>query len=184
MKKIVLLGDSIRQIGYGTVLPEMLKDEFEVWQPGDNCRFAQYLLRGLFDWEKDMRGAEIVHFNAGHWDLCDLFGDGSFTPVEDYVNTVVRIAKILQSRHKTVLFATTCPVRPENRYNKNETIDAFNAAVVPALQRMGVLINDLHAAVAADIGRYIRADDNIHLTEEGIRLCANQTASVIREAAK
>ena len=29
MKKVILLGDSIRQIGYGTVLPEMLKNEFE-----------------------------------------------------------------------------------------------------------------------------------------------------------
>ena len=30
MKKVVLLGDSIRQIGYGTILPEILKDEFGI----------------------------------------------------------------------------------------------------------------------------------------------------------
>ena len=42
MKKIVLLGDSIRQIGYGTKVPEMLGTDFSVWQPSDNCRFAEY----------------------------------------------------------------------------------------------------------------------------------------------
>ena len=183
MKKAVLLGDSIRQIGYGTLVPALLCDEFEVWQPDDNCRFAQYLLRGLFDWRARMEGADVVHFNVGHWDLCDLFGDGPFTPIDEYAGTVFRIARILLSRCPNVIFATTCPVRPENRYNRNETIDAFNAAVVPTLTRMGVIINDLHAA-ASDVERCIRADDCIHLTEEGIRLCAKQTAAVIRAAVK
>ena len=179
MKKVVLLGDSIRLLGYGTVLPEMLKDEFEVWQPTENCRFAQYLLRGLFDWRTQMKGAEIVHFNAGHWDLYEPFGDGTFTPLEDYVKTVVRIARILQSRHKTVIFATTCPTRSES----NELVIAYNAAVVLELQKMGVIINDLYTA-ASDTERCIRADDLIHLTEEGSRICAEQTAYVIRKSVK
>ena len=184
MKKVILLGDSIRQIGYGTVLPELLKDEFEVWQPNDNCRFAQYTLRGLFDWRGQMEGAEIVHFNVGHWDLCDIFGDGTFTPIEDYVKTTVRIAKLLLQKHKTVIFATTCPVREGRSYNSNDTIREFNAAVVPELEKMGVLINDMHTAVSADVNRYIREDDKIHLTEDGIRLCAELTAEAIRKAAE
>ena len=31
MKKLVLLGDSIRLIGYGTRLAEIMSDEYEVW---------------------------------------------------------------------------------------------------------------------------------------------------------
>lgn len=184
MKKVVLLGDSIRQIGYGTAVPELLKDEFEVWQPSDNCRFAQYTLRGLYEWRAQMEGAEIVHFNVGHWDLCDIFGDGPFTPIEDYVKTTVRIAKLLLQKHKTVIFATTCPVREGRSYNSNDTIREFNAAVVPELEKMGVLINDMHTAVSADVNRYIREDDKIHLTEDGIRLCAELTADAIRRAAE
>ena len=42
MKRVVLLGDSIRLIGYGTKVPELLGDGYEVWQPEDNGRFAQY----------------------------------------------------------------------------------------------------------------------------------------------
>ena len=30
MKKVTLLGDSIRQIGYGTKVPELLGEEYEV----------------------------------------------------------------------------------------------------------------------------------------------------------
>ena len=42
MKKVTLLGDSIRYIGYGLKVPELLKDEFEVYQPNENCRFALF----------------------------------------------------------------------------------------------------------------------------------------------
>ena len=41
MKKVVLLGDSIREIGYGTKVPELLKDEFTVWQPEENWRLKK-----------------------------------------------------------------------------------------------------------------------------------------------
>ena len=66
-----------------------------------------------------------------------------------------------------------------------EEICRYNALVVPELQKLGVVINDLHAAVAADIPAYIREDDLIHLTDAGIELCAAQVLDVIRaEAAK
>ena len=40
MKKVVLLGDSIRLIGYGKKVPEMLGDNYTVFQSEDNCRFV------------------------------------------------------------------------------------------------------------------------------------------------
>ena len=38
--KVTLLGDSIRLIGYGKEVEKLLGDEFEVFQPEDNCRFS------------------------------------------------------------------------------------------------------------------------------------------------
>ena len=55
MKKVVLLGDSIRLIGYGPKVPEMLGDEYTVFQSEDNCRFVKYTLRCLFDWREDIK---------------------------------------------------------------------------------------------------------------------------------
>ena len=69
MIKVTLLGDSIRMIGYGLEVPSLLGENFEVYQPNDNCRFAKYTLRGLFDWESDMMGSKIVHWNNGLWDI-------------------------------------------------------------------------------------------------------------------
>lgn len=62
MKKLTLLGDSIRLLGYGTKVPELLKKEFTVYQPKDNCRFAKYTLSGvLLEWTKDIENSDIIH---------------------------------------------------------------------------------------------------------------------------
>ena len=183
MKKVTLLGDSIRQLGYGKSVEEALQNDFEVFQPDDNCRFSTYTLRGLFDWAGAMEGTDIVHWNNGLWDVCELFGDGTFLPIDEYVSTMVRIAKILKSRYPVVIFATSTPVRNENKYNQNKLIEAFNAAVVPELEALGVIINDLYTPIAADINKYI-CDDLIHLSPEGVELAAKQVEAVIRKCAE
>ena len=183
MKKVVLIGDSIRLIGYGTPVAERLFEEFTVWQPDDNCRFASYTLRGMWDWQENMRGADIIHWNNGLWDVCELFGDGEFTPIDEYVSTMLRIAKILKERAQTVIFATITPVRKENPHNKNETIERYNMALVPELLKLGVVINDLYTPLSEDLYKYI-CDDNIHLSDDGIRLAADMVESVIREEAR
>ncbi len=182
--KVTLLGDSIRLIGYGTKVPELLGGDFEVFQPQDNCRFAKYTLRGIFDWQEQMDGSRIVHWNNGLWDVCNLFGDGTFSAKQEYVDTMLRIADILQKRYDKVIFATTTPVRKEHPYNDNADIAAFNEAIVPKLASRGIRINDLHATVAQDIEKYILETDLIHLTEAGIDACAAQAAQAIQEEAK
>lgn len=181
--KVTLLGDSIRMIGYGKRTAELLSPEFTVWQPEENCRFAQYTLRGLWDWAEGMKDSDIIHWNNGLWDVCNLFGDGSFTPLEEYVSLMKRLARLLQQRAKVVIFATTTPVRAENPHNKNSIIDEYNARIVPELQAMGVVINDLNAILRDDIEGSIRADDLIHLTDEAGEKCAQQVAAIIRREA-
>ncbi len=183
MTKVTLLGDSIRLIGYGTKVPSLLGEEFEVYQPEDNCRFAKYLLRGLFNWRNEMDGTRIVHFNSGLWDICDIFGDGTFTSEAEYTETMLRVADIMLKRYDKLIFATTTPVSALNVYNKNEDIERFNELIVPLYREKGIIINDLYSTVAADIDRFI-CDDTIHLSEEGIEICAKQTADIIRETAR
>ena len=179
--KVTLLGDSIR-MQYGPRVKELLGDSFDVWAPQENCRFAQYTLRGLFDWAENMDGSEIIHWNNGHWDLCRLFGDGTFSDEEDYIKNMLRIIDILQKRHRAVIFATTTPVRITNIYNSNADVDQFNRRIVPLLQERGVIINDLNSLLRADIEKYI-CEDTIHLTEAGIALCAEHVATYIQEVA-
>lgn len=184
MIKVTLLGDSIRLMGYGTKVPEMLGEDYEVFQSEDNCRFAQYTLRCLFDWADAIEGSDIIHWNNGLWDVCDLFGEGTFTPIDEYVKLMCRIADILLSRAKKVIFATTTPVTEDNPHNSNEDIIAFNKALVPLLEAKGVIINDLHGLVYPNIDTYIRKDDKIHLTDVGIDVCAEQVTAIICDVAK
>lgn len=180
MKKIALLGDSIRQIGYGTKVSELLGDEYNVVQPSDNCRFSKYTLRGVsLEWKSIIENCDVIHWNNGLWDFNDL-GDGVFTTPEEYVETMVRIAKILKANAKTVIFATTTPVRPENPHHDNERIRQYNSLIVPVLEDMGIIINDLNATVSKDIDAYILKEDLIHLTEKGIDVCAKQVADIIK----
>jgi hypothetical protein len=184
MIKVSLIGDSIRQSGYGKVVPQLLGEDFEVFQPSDNCRFAKYTLRGLFDWEKDMRGSRIVHWNNGLWDVCDILGDNMlFTSDEEYISNMLRIADVLLERYDKVIFATTTPVSLKNIYNKNENIKRFNDILVPKLIEKGIIINDLYSTVAADIDRFI-CDDTIHLSADGIDVCSKQVADIILKTAK
>ena len=182
MKKVVLLGDSIRLMGYGDRVPALLGEGFSVWQPASNGMFVQNVLRQLFDNADRIKEADIVHFNSGEWDICELFGDGPFTPLDFYLSQLGRIADLLRGQGKAVVFATTTPVRPENVHNHNGVIERYNAAAVPLLRDKGVLINDLYALLCPDLYGNI-CDDLIHLTDRGAALCAESTAEAVRRAA-
>ena len=180
MKKVVLLGDSIRLIGYGPLMQDYLGDEYTVWQPEDNCRWAQYTLRMLFDYASAFKNCDVIHWNNGMWDVSDIFPDDHFTPIDQYVDNIVRLAKLLKQRAKTVIFATTTPVHPDYPHNKNSVIEEYNAAVVPKLQELGILINDLYPTIAANHDEYI-CEDKIHLSPVGAKLAAKQVASFIKQ---
>ena len=183
MKKVVLLGDSIRLIGYGARTAELLGPDYDVWQPEDNCRFAAYTLRMLFDYAEQMQGADVIHWNNGLWDVCDLFGDGPFTPLDTYVSTMVRIARVLKTYAPAVIFATTTVTSPAMWGHDAARTKLYNDTVVEALQAEGVLINDLFTPVATDTQRMI-CEDLIHLSPEGIEVCAALVADAIRNAVR
>lgn len=82
MKTVFLMGDSIR-MGYDRYVRDALADEAAVYYPSENCRFAQYTLRNAHEWiEKDCQPerVDVVHWNAGLWDVLRLFGDEPLTP--------------------------------------------------------------------------------------------------------
>ncbi len=184
MKKVTLLGDSIRQIGYGTRVPQLLGSNFEVFQPEDNCRFAKYTLRMIFDYADKISESDVIHWNNGLWDVCNLFGDGAFTSLDEYEENMLRIADLLLKFTPNVIFATTTPVKSGHPHNDNALIAKYNAAIVPKLERKGIVINDLFSLVYDRREELIRADDLIHLNEEGVELCAARVAEVIKNAVK
>ena len=128
-----------------------------------------------------MKDSRIVHWNNGLWDVCDLFGDGLFSTPEEYTENMLRIADQLLKRHEKVIFATTTPTGVLNPLTKTENVIRYNELIVPKLKERGVIINDLFSIVMSDREKYIR-DDHLHLTPEGIEVCAQAVATAILEA--
>ena len=182
MKKVTLLGDSIRQIGYGKKVAETLeKDGVKVFQPEDNCRFAKYTLRMLFDYKDQIAGSDVIHWNNGLWDVSDLFGDGQFSTTEEYCQNMLRIADILLKITPNVIFATTTPVSNNYPYQTSEDIARLNEAIVPLLKEKNIAINDLYSLVYPVKEEVIRDDDLIHLNGKGIEMCSEQVVKAIKK---
>lgn len=181
MKKIILLGDSIR-LSYQSRVCELLGSDFAVWGPDDNCRFASYTLRMLYDYREQLKGADLIHFNCGLWDMCDLFGDGPFTSPEVYVEQMVRIAKILKTYAPVVVFAATTPPSPRMWGHDIQRVRAYNAAAMAALEPLGILFDDLFTPVAEDIDRMI-SEDFLHASPYGVEVLANRVADCVKKHA-
>ena len=182
--KIVVLGDSIR-MGYAPEVEKyFINKGYDFYQPQDNCRFMKYLLRVLFDDRDRIKDADVIQFNAGHWDICQLYEDKlPFSSKEEFKENLIRVINILLKITPKVIFATTTPVRLENPYNDNKVIDEYNQIAVDIVKQYGIKVNDLNSLLKKDIYKYI-CDDNIHLSEEGIAECKKQTIRFIEEALK
>lgn len=182
--KIILLGDSIR-MGYGPDVEKYFKAKgFDFYQPQDNCRYSKYLLRMLYDYKDIFKDADVIHFNAGHWDVCQLFDDKkTFSSIEEYRENLRRITKLLLEITPKVIFATTTPVRLEHPRNDNKTIDEFNRVAIEVMNEFGVRVNDLNALLREDIYSNI-CEDLTHLSEQGKDKCAKQVISFIEEEIK
>ena len=68
MKKVLLLGDSIR-MGYDEYVRDLLKGKAEVYFEEDNGRFAAYTLWQVNQVFRHQGQFDVVHWNNGYWDM-------------------------------------------------------------------------------------------------------------------
>lgn len=191
MKKILLIGDSIR-MGYDKYVAMALEGQAEVYYPAENCRFTQYALRHFQDWVKDSgfgEDTDLVHWNVGLWDVLELFDDEPITPIgwyEQYIHRICKRIRQLCPKAK-VVFATSTPIH-EARYEvkrhkffrTNENIRAYNAAAVRAVQAHGFGVNDLFGLLE-NVPDDHYSDMTHFYTEPATRLITGQVLDVIRE---
>lgn len=183
MKILLLLGDSIR-LSYGAAVQEKLKADLAISGPDDNCRFAAYTLFNLVHWLED-RSYDIIQWNNGQWDTCHMLEGNTHPPLERYCELEVRIARILKTRTRRLISATTTPVKGDlfaakNRAPRsNEDIEAYNAAVRQALEPEGVEFIDLYTPVKRRLDECI-CEDLVHLTPTGVEVCATEVAQALR----
>lgn len=186
MKKIVLIGDSIR-MGYDKYIKDALSGTAEVFYPTENCRFAEYVLRYAHEWKMNGKwgdDVDLVHWNAGLWDALELFGDKPLTSLSYYGEAIARIDKRLRMLFPKakMVFATSTNVnetmaQPEFMRH-NAIIEKYNAEALSALSGTDTIINNLHLLTSTVPDSY-RSDWVHFYTSEGTKLIGGKVLSVI-----
>ena len=186
MKKVVLLGDSIR-MGYDKYVKEALGGVAEVYYPNDNCAFSVHLLRYTHEWkEKGSWGddVDLVHWNAGLWDMLELFEDEPLSTKEYYAHNILRIHKRLRMLFPKakLVFATSTTVDEtrcsKNFRRKNSVIAEYNEAALKALKGTDSLYDDLYSLSLTCPSEY-RSDFVHFYTDGGTELFGKKVLSVI-----
>ena len=186
MKKIFLLGDSIRS-GYDRYVKESMANVAKVYYPDENCRFTGYVLRNAHKWKDDTKvgNADVVHWNAGHWDTVRIYGDDCLTRCEVYADNIERIWERLRFLFPdaTQVFATSTPVIEsgyidgfEVRYNRD--VEKYNEIAVNVLKKHGVIINDLYSLLK-DKPESLHSDQTHYYTADATELIGSRVNFVI-----
>ncbi len=192
MKRVLLLGDSIR-MGYDKKVREILKDEYEVvFSEEDNGRFAAYTLWQANQFFKNCGPFDLVHWNNGYWDMnIESPMTEPIHPVEEYVNFLKRIIRLIRQNGAKIIFATTTPIYQAGgamdhtgtsgflQYDNNWVVK-YNEAACKVMKEENIPVNDLYA-LCLEGPKYYKCEDMLHLTEEGYWKVAGQTAECIRK---
>lgn len=153
---------------------------FEQFSEQKDAVYDNALLQPTTTLSKDITYPDIIHWNNGLWDTSIVCPeDGSFTPIPEYLEYMFKILRELRKVTDRIIFATTTPVKPVNPNQKNDIITEYNKHIIEFMKKEGVVVNDLNALVSSDIDRFISLD-NIHLSDDGKRVCAKQISDYIR----
>lgn len=191
MKKVLLLGDSIRQ-GYEKYVDIAFEDTAQVFYPKDCGRFAAYTLRYIGIWKAQLKcgDVDLIHWNAGLWDCLRMGDDLPHTELPVYQNYLHRVCLAIERLFPNAqqVFATSTAVREERftgvlkRFNAD--IEAYNAAAIEVVTQHGAKINDLYA-VTKNAPEDVYSDSTHFNTKAGTQLvtqpviaCVEQTLGI------
>ena len=188
MKKVLLLGDSIR-LGYCRYVKYAFKDVAQIYYPTENCRFTTYVIRNLHEWKKQTEcGSDIdlIHWNVGLWDCLRQTDGEVLISLDEYRRNLERICRMIQSHFPKakMIFATSTPVQ-EALYTGefkrlNRDVEAYNAVAVEVITSFGGEIDDLYTHMTGIPTEYY--SDKTHFnTKEGTR---HITAAVVQSIEK
>ena len=189
MKKILLIGDSIR-LGYCHYVKYAFKDVAQVYYPTENCRFTTYVIRNLHEWKKQTEcGSDIdlIHWNVGLWDCLRQIDGEVLIPLDEYKRNLERICRMIRHHFPKarMIFATSTPVQ-EALYTGefkrlNRDVEAYNAVAAEVITAFGGEIDDLYTHMTGIPEEYY--SDKTHFnTKEGTKHITSAVVQSIEKA--
>jgi len=193
MRRVVLIGDSIR-LGYEGTVKRELAGVAEVWSPSDNGQHTVNVLLNFYSWVLQQR-PDAVHINAGGWDVRNVVRGvtGNVVPLEAYRENVGRLIGLIREHTGAkVIWATITAMDIAANMKFHEAtghpgrtegdIERYNAAAVEVARGMGVEVNDLYGVMMKEGKENLLCGDGVHLTEQGYEKLGMVVAGVVRRA--
>ncbi len=179
MKKVLLLGDSIR-LNIQPMVYKLLSDTAEVHGPDDNCRFSRYTLWHLDEWLSTEK-FDIIYVNCGIWDITrkEQYSNECFTELYEYTRDMTKIIKALKTTGAKIMLCSSTPVKTDSVFHKNSDIIMYNGALKRIAEKQDVYFFDSFSVIDANKQEYI-CEDNIHLSKEGIKVLGTAVAGSIK----
>lgn len=201
MKKVLLLGDSIR-IGYGKLVSDLLSDVAEVVQPAENCKWTKYLYWNFAIWAGETK-YDLIHWNSGIWDMHYIDNNECFCSLEEYVRDNERLLQLIRKYSQKLVWATTIPggkiLNQRKAHNVlintnrefpirmlttdqdtwNCGVQKYNQAAREYYKKNGVKIDDLFSVMQEHLEDYL-SEDGIHPNDKGYEALAQHAADTIR----
>jgi lysophospholipase L1-like esterase len=180
MKRVCLIGDSIRQ-GYEPTVRRELASVADIFAPAENGQHTVNLLLNFYNWIQQ-KDPDVVHIAAGGWDVRNVVrGEpGNVVPLDHYRQNVARtiwatITPMDMAANFANHAATGHPARTAG------DIEQYNAAAVAVCREQGVAVNDLYDVVDGHGPRTLLSPDGVHLDDAGYELLGKLVARKIRE---
>ncbi len=190
MKRIILIGDSIR-MGYQETVRAELTGWGSVWGPEQNGGTSANIVAHLADWAIT-RQPDVLHINCGLHDLKKEFGnDTAAVPLNAYTENVRTImTRVKKETNAIVMWALTTPVN-EKWHHRNKPFDrfeadvvAYNTVAVDIAQELSIVVNDLFATVTSAGRDDLLLPDGVHFKPDGYALLGQRVAAQIKKVAE
>jgi isoamyl acetate esterase len=186
MKKLVLIGDSIR-MGYQPHVLRALAGEMEVWGPETNCQSSREVLANFREWILDAQ-PDVLHINCGMHDLrIDANTLQQNVPVEEYARNLHAVFEAARALPQVKLIWATLTPLNEAAHNRERInlrwerdVALYNERAVGIAREYGAAINGLHAAVVAANREDLLSADGLHFTPEGSAFLAQRVVAAVR----
>jgi lysophospholipase L1-like esterase len=191
MKKIVLIGDSIR-MGYEPTVREELSGAAEIWAPESNGQHTVNLLLNFMEWVVHKQ-PDILHLNAGGWDTRNVIRGqpGNIVPLPVYRENVAKLLGLAKEHTRaTIIWATITPIDQAQNFAHHAAtgipgrvgtdIPLYNAAAVEEAKKAEVEVNDLHRFVMERDPFKMRLGDGVHYTADGYAQLGKHVAGVLK----
>lgn len=185
MKRVILIGDSIR-MGYESTVRDELRGRADVISPKENGGNSEKVLEHLDVWILAHAPA-VVHLNCGLHDIKKDFESGS--PAIDLdayaANLRAIFRRVMEADGCTLIWASTTPVNEERHhavkgFDRFEAdVAAYNRTAADITTEFGVPTDDLFAVVM-DAGRdRMLTPDGVHYVAEGSELLGKAVAAYL-----